>query len=74
MSLIPLQANDSWGAWANHVLKTMEDQASDIKEIRNSINGIQVEIAMLKVKSGMWGAMGGMIPVLVALMWWIMEK
>lgn len=76
MNPIHLQADnsDGWGEWSRHVLKTLEDQGLDIRDIRNSIALIQTEIAVLKVKSGIWGAMGGMIPVLIAVVLFWMER
>lgn len=76
MSPIHLQADttNGWTEWSRHVLKTLEDQSIDIKEIRDTIGDIKIDIATLKVKSGVWGAIGGLIPVLIAILFWVMER
>lgn len=40
---------------------------ADIKELKADVKQILQDVAALKVKSGIWGAMGGMCTVLVAL-------
>jgi len=35
--------------------------------VRQEIVKVQVDIATLKVRAGIWGLMGGMIPILTAL-------
>jgi hypothetical protein len=37
----------------------------EVKEIRRDITKIKVEIATLKVKSGLWGLVSGAIPVIM---------
>ena len=65
--------SNGWEEWSRYVLKTLEAQANDIKGIRADVGKIMVEIAMLKVKSGIWGAVGGMIPVAVFIVMKIMK-
>lgn len=38
-----------------------------LDRIDNHIMEIKIEIATLKVKSGLWGLIGGVIPVVIAL-------
>jgi len=38
------------------------------EQIGTKIGEVRIEIAMLKVKSGIWGLMGGLIPVLVLIL------
>lgn len=37
------------------------------EEHRKEISGLWMEIVSLKLKSGMWGAVGALIPILIAL-------
>jgi len=62
---------DSWASWSRFVLAEMKrlnqhlDQIEEqIASLRNNqIAQLKLEIAMLKVKSGVWGIMGGAIPI-----------
>jgi hypothetical protein len=42
--------------------------------MNSELQRIRVEIAMLQVKSGVWGLVGGCIPVLITAMIYIMAK
>lgn len=57
---------NGWDEWSKYVLKTLESQAEDIKAINDSIQQIKVDIAMLQVKSGAWGAIGALIMIVLA--------
>jgi hypothetical protein len=53
---------DGWGAYERLVLAKLEELSEDIKEIQSTQARQNVEIAMLRVKSGLWGATAGLIP------------
>lgn len=61
-----LMKTNGWGEWSKYVLKTLEAQADDLRAIRENMNKIQVDIAMLQVKSGAWGAVGALVIVILA--------
>lgn len=42
--------------------------------LSKDINNLQIEVAMLKLKSGLWGAMGAAIPILVAIIIYLVNK
>lgn len=62
---------DSWASWSRFVLAEMKrlnqhlDQIEEqIASLRNNqLAQLKLEIAMLKVKSGVWGIMGGAVPI-----------
>jgi len=51
---------DSWREWRKHVLIELERNHKAIEDMTK-------EIAMLKVKSGAWGAIAGMVPAGIAI-------
>lgn len=51
-----------WGTYERLVLAKLDELGEDIKEIQKEQVRQRVDIAMLKVKSGMWGAAAGLIP------------
>ena len=69
--------------WGFHVLKEIErlsalaekgatkedciELATSIKEVRECVHACKREVAVLKVKAGVWGLLGGMITVGVTL-------
>jgi len=73
------EAGNGWGEYRKLVMTEIERLAREIRHERN--NGKQVqqhlwdqmlriekEIATLKVRCGVWGLVGGLIPVVTALL------
>ena len=64
MSHDPNQVN-GWGEWSKHVLKELERLNGEIRGLNDACKKIQIDIAMLQVKSGLWGALGALIPIIL---------
>ena len=60
--------NNGWEEWRNHVLIELEKNSSQHEKIFEAIKETNTEIATLKVKSGVWGAIAGLIPVGIGLL------
>ena len=76
---------DDWNVWSKHVLKEIERLnncyiALDLKidstadKIKKCLNNNKIEIAKLKIKSGVWGLIGGMIPVAIMLTVYLLKE
>ena len=61
-------SEDGWDQWAKYVLKELERLNANYETLREEVGKIHTEIATLKVKAGMWGAVGAAIPVLALLL------
>jgi len=46
---------------------------SKIDTLTDGVGTIKIDIAKLKIKSGIWGAMGGAIPVAIILGVWLIR-
>ena len=57
--------NQSWQQWRKWIYEELKRHAEKLETIEQSVNDMKVEIAMLKVKSGIWGLIGGCIPVAI---------
>ena len=77
-----MQDTNEWAEWSrNIVMEELRRLNSALANIEKSIAGvhkdmssINVEIATLKVKSGIWGLLGGAIPVVAALLYYLLTK
>lgn len=66
---------DSWEEWSQYVLKELKRLNDCYEALRgelialrvNDLPEIKTEIALLKLKAGVWGAVGATIPVLILL-------
>lgn len=74
--------DNGWNEWSRHVLAELErlnncyeSIKKDVSELRSeNLSKLKVEIAKLKVRAGVWGVMGGAIPILIALSLWVLTK
>ncbi len=58
---------NGWEEYKRLVLEELKTSKESRKEIKLCLTNIKVEIAKLKVKSGIWGAIAGAIPATVIL-------
>ena len=69
--------NDTWKEWSKHVLmelKRLSDKSDQLdKKLDDRLTQLAIEIAKLKVKSSIWGMLGGALPVLIGLLVWLLE-
>ncbi len=76
---------NGWSEWQNHILAELrrlsagvqhiaDSNEDDHKEIRSDIAKTNTEVAMLKVKASLWGAIAGAIPTGLAILWYILSK
>ena len=46
-----------------------------VDEVKQEVQKISIDLAKLKIKSGIWGLLGGAIPIAIMLAtWFIIEK
>ena len=65
---------DSWFAWSKHVLMQLEADTTCLRQLKEEITKLRVEVGRLQIKSGAWGAVGGAIPVVVGLAIWLLKS
>ena len=70
--------DNGWPQWQRHVLAELTRLSSWLKDNTTKLDemyqdnaerlsSIREEISMLKAKASMWGMIGGLIPVVIAL-------
>lgn len=71
-------ADNGWNEYSKLVLQEIKDLGDENDRQWDKIEKNTIEIATLKVKAGIWGIIGGIIPVamsfIVALTIWIIRK
>ena len=65
---------DGWREWSKHVLVELKRLDESYQRISDDITLIKVEIAQLKVKSGMWGAIGACIPIGIGILIYLLKS
>ena len=70
---MPDNQND-WNVWSRHVLKELERLNECMIHLDDEMRKISGELVALRVKSGMWGIIGGALPAVVALIYFLLSK
>ena len=65
---------EGWDAWGKHVLAELDRLAKGQASMQTTLSVIQVSVAKLKIKAGVWGAVAGMVPVAVLVILWAVSK
>tara|TARA_B100000749_G_scaffold260309_1_gene231668 strand:+ start:1265 stop:1483 length:219 start_codon:yes stop_codon:yes gene_type:complete len=58
---------DSWEQYQKLVMDKLGEHDEKFASIENKLISLQVDIATLKVKAGVWGGVAGLIPVVIAV-------
>ena len=65
-------ASNGWEQYKRLVLSELERFNRTQDKLNKKLDKVIVDIATLKVKSGLWGLLGGTMPILIALMIWLL--
>ena len=59
--------SNGWDQYQKLVMDKLSEHDEKFGSIEGKLTQIQVDIATLKVKAGIWGGIGGLIPVAIAI-------
>uniref|UniRef100_A0A6M3L9P8 Uncharacterized protein n=1 Tax=viral metagenome TaxID=1070528 RepID=A0A6M3L9P8_9ZZZZ len=66
--------NNNWGSWQHHVLEELKRLSAKIEQMDANIMINRVELGQFKIKSGVFGAIGASIPILIYCVMMMIEK
>ena len=66
--------DNSWSKYEKMVIDKLDDHDAKFGLIENKLTQIQVDIATLKVKAGVWGGIAGLVPVVLGLVLFYVTK
>ena len=58
---------NGWDEWRNHVLEELRQQRASQERLFERLDTMSQDIAALKVKSGLWGMIGGAFSICIAI-------
>lgn len=64
---------EGWGEYRKLVLAQLEKLEGAANRHEADVAELRVEVAMLKVKAGLWGALAGAIPGAIAILWGLLK-
>jgi len=65
---------NGWGEWSRHVLAELVRLNNCYEDMNKSLTKVHVNIGQLQIKSGVWGAIGGCIPVLIMIILYVATR
>lgn len=58
---------NGWAEWSKHVLAELKRLNGCYEKLDKKLNVLVTEVAMLKIKAGVWGILGGAMTVALLL-------
>ena len=58
---------NGWSIYEKLVMDKLDEHDARFGNVEEMLTQVRVDIATLKVKAGLWGGIGGLIPVVIAL-------
>ena len=58
---------NGWNQYQKLVMDKLDEHDEKFTNIESKLTQIQVDIATLKVKAGVWGGVAGLVPVILGL-------
>jgi len=66
--------DNGWSRYEKMVMEKLDDHDTKFGLIESKLTAIQVDIATLKVKAGVWGGIAGLVPVVLGLVLFYVTK
>ena len=54
-----------WNEWARHILKTLEDNAKEIKDLSQKISNLEIAVGKLQTQAGIYGTGAALVVTFV---------
>jgi hypothetical protein len=61
-------ASNGWNEWSRHVLQELVRLNAEQQRLSDRMEKVLVEVSALEVKAGIWGALGGLLPAIGAIL------
>ncbi len=68
-----MPADNGFSKWENYILKELKRLGDVVIEFNKKLDEINVAIGVLKMKSGIWGAIAGLIPTSIVIIYLIFK-
>ena len=65
---------NGWSKYEKLVMDKLDEHDDRVGNVEEMLTQVRVDIATLKVKAGLWGGIGGLIPVVIALVMFFASK
>ena len=68
-----MPADNGFSKWENYILKELKRLGDVVIDFNKKLDEINIAIGVLKMKSGIWGAIAGLIPTSIVIIYLIFK-
>ncbi len=68
-----MEVSNGWIEYRKLILSELERMNRNMESLRDDVEGLRREVSMLKVKSGVWGAIAGAVPATLVLFYLLLR-
>ena len=68
-----MAADNGFSKWENYILKELKRLGDVVIDFNKKLDEINIAIGVLKMKSGIWGAIAGLIPTSIVIIYLIFK-
>jgi hypothetical protein len=65
---------NGWDQWSRHVLAKLDKLDENYCRLDKRLQDIRIEVATLKVKASVWGALAGLVPAAIVVILWTVKQ
>ena len=60
---------NGWPEYRREVMASLHQLREDVKQLDGKVDDVRLDVAGLKIRASAWGALAGMIPAAIAIIW-----
>lgn len=61
-----MNESNGWSAYERLVMDKLDTLEEELHGLDEKVTLLRIDVAQLKIKAGVWGAVAGMVPALIA--------
>ncbi len=66
--MTPDRTTDGFMEYRQYIVRKLDEQSEELKALRDEVTLMRIDLAMLKVRAGLWGALAGAIPAAIGVL------
>jgi len=60
---------NGWPEYRREVMASIHQLREDVRQLDGKVDGVRIDVAGLKIKASLWGALAGAVPAGIAIVW-----
>jgi len=64
---------NGWPEYRREVMESLRQLRDDVRQLDGKVDDVRLDVAGLKIKASLWGAIAGTIPAAIAIIWHVLS-